>query len=142
MLFFVTCFYTNLQIMRNTLVEIKSPCKVNLDGMPQNESGRFCSVCSTTVVDFTDKTPEEISQYFLSHQGEHFCGAFNRQEVKTESRFYNSVSVLYSGKLKFVALFISGLLLLMGCKTRKYGRTAGVPVKMLDEKNEPIESIQ
>lgn len=50
--------------------------------MTPNEQGAFCSVCSKTVVDFTNKTTGEIKDFFKQHIGQKICGRFEQQQLK------------------------------------------------------------
>lgn len=127
--------------MKQTVVEIKKPCQENMNAMIRDATGRFCSVCQVSVIDFTKKTPDEILAYFSEHKNETVCGSYNSWNVKTGDRIYNFLSYLHSRKLRFLALFISAVLLLAGCKTKKYNtRTNGA--RYLDEKKESIENLK
>lgn len=120
-------------------VEIKKPCTVDLSTMSSNSVGKFCTVCQTSVVDFTDKSPDEIALYFKTHSTEKICGTYNRWDVKTDSKLDSMLFYLQNKKLKFAALFIIGLLVLTGCRTRK-GRTMGA--RFFRENTNAIENIK
>lgn len=105
--------------MSLAIVEIKNPCHVKSEHMSPHKKGSFCSACQTPVVDFTNKTPEEISSYFMRHKDEAVCGTFNRRDVITDSKTDKLISFFYSRKLKFAAIFILGILVLAGCRTRR-----------------------
>ena len=72
-------------------VEIKKPCHENWEAMIPNEKGRFCNNCQTTVIDFTNKTPEEIISTLSTTSNQHTCGHFNRWDVKTDNKLYNII---------------------------------------------------
>lgn len=127
--------------MQKVIVEIKKPCEVDLNLMAPDSKGRFCSVCQTSVVDFTNKSSEEIVMYFQQEYNQNACGTFNAWDVKTGNKLDNFISYLYSKKLKFVAVLITTILILSGCKTRKHGRTSG-NVRFLDEKINTIENVK
>ena len=123
------------------IIEIKKPCHENLNNMAPNSEGRFCGTCQTSVIDFTDKSPNEISDFFKNNKREKLCGIFNSEVVKTESIIDNFIYYLFSKKIKFLALFIVSILIVSGCKTKKQGKSYGTS-RILDKKNESIESIQ
>src|SRR4051812_30670308 len=49
--------------------------------MTPNTSGRYCSSCSKTVVDFSSMNDEEVQQYFIQHHGQPICGHFKADQV-------------------------------------------------------------
>lgn len=108
-------------------VEIKKPCYVNLDSVIPNENGKLCSVCQTSVIDFTNKTPDEIAAYLQNNSAKSNCGTFNSWDVKTNSKADQLISYLQSKKLKMFAVFIIGLLVLSGCRVRTRGKIAMAP---------------
>ncbi len=60
-------------------IHIPKPCHENWNAMTPNELGRHCSVCSTTVVDFTQKTDEEIID-FLQSTKQKVCGRIKHKQ--------------------------------------------------------------
>ncbi len=61
----------------NTLFDIliPKPCHEDWNAMTPDEKGRFCSVCTKGVVDFTNKTNQEIQDCFIQNQGQKICKA-------------------------------------------------------------------
>ena len=57
-------------------IYIPNPCSESWETMSSHEQGKFCSVCSKCVVDFTQKKSEEIEYVFKEKQGEDICGRF------------------------------------------------------------------
>ena len=103
-------------------VEIKKPCHENWDAMKPNENGRFCTSCQTIVIDFTTKTPAEISSILGSTSNQHTCGHFNRWDVKTDNKIDNLIWKLNTKGFRYAALLIISMLILVGCRTKK-GKT-------------------
>ncbi len=140
-----TYFFRNLCIqnwvMQKAIIEIKKPCRVDLNSMIPDEKGRFCNVCQTSVIDFTQKSTEEITSYFKTYKSEKTCGIFNSEIVQTGNMPDGIISYLYHKKLKFVAVLITGLLILTGCKTKKHVTSYGTP-RLLDEKTNSIENVK
>ncbi|WP_297984262.1 hypothetical protein [uncultured Chryseobacterium sp.] len=60
-------------------LSIPKPCHENWDVMPPDEKGKFCSVCSKSVHDFTCSSDEEIVAAFS--RSENVCGRFNENQL-------------------------------------------------------------
>ena len=46
-------------------IDIPTPCKEGWQNMAPTEKGAFCNSCQKEVIDFTQKTPAEIANYFV-----------------------------------------------------------------------------
>ncbi len=68
--------------MINT-IQIPKPCHQDWNTMEPNEQGRHCLQCCKTVVDFTNREPEEIMQYLKAHSAQHVCGRFTAAQINT-----------------------------------------------------------
>ena len=108
---------------QSSQIEVKEPCFVKLQSI-DGEKDKFCSVCQTSVIDFTNKTPDEIALYFQTHSIKNTCGTFNSWDIKPERKVDQLISYLQHKKLKFLAVFIIGLLVLTGCRIRRQGAPA------------------
>ena len=103
-------------------VSIPNPCHENWNKMTPDETGRFCSVCSKCVVDFTDKSSSEIQEYFSLNQGEKVCGIFKNEQLnKFDLQIPQSV---FKQKMSFHKAFLLALFITMGttlfsCKNDK-----------------------
>jgi hypothetical protein len=62
---------------------IGQPCNEKWNKMIPLEEGRLCQVCSTPVIDFTQKSEREILDYFEKKSGEHICGKYAASTVST-----------------------------------------------------------
>ena len=62
-------------------VSIPKPCHENWSEMTPEAKGRFCGVCSKTVVDFTKSTKEEIKDYFVKAAKGKTCGRFKTEDL-------------------------------------------------------------
>lgn len=60
---------------------ISKPCRQNWDQMTPDEKGRFCSMCSKSVIDFTSKEIVEINDFIYKNKDQKICGRFNRNQV-------------------------------------------------------------
>lgn len=67
---------TTLQTkLKTAVMKIEKPCAENFSGMTKNNSGRHCSSCNKTVVDFTKMSTTEIQNH-LNSSTEEVCGRF------------------------------------------------------------------
>ena len=66
-------------------ISIKKPCHENWDAMTPNEQGAFCGKCVKTVVDFSNKSIEEIKDFFMGKQNEKVCGRFEKTQLTSLS---------------------------------------------------------
>ncbi|HVA98403.1 MAG TPA: TonB family protein [Bacteroidia bacterium] len=57
-----------------TKFQIKNPCPENWEGMKLGLHARFCENCKKDVIDFTNKSREEILRYVLSNRDNQICG--------------------------------------------------------------------
>jgi hypothetical protein len=126
-------------------VEIKKPCYENWEAMKPDEKGRFCDSCQTTVIDFTTKTPEEISIFLNQNSNQPICGNYNSWNVKSNNKLDNLIWKLNTKGFRYAALFIIGLMVLIGCRTRRtLGAIAGASQspRTLDEIEVSKDSIK
>lgn len=82
-------------------ITIPKPCHENWDAMTPDEKGRFCSVCSKTVRDFTVSSDQEVIKAF-SHPEDDICGRFNASQLNRNLQ-YSSVNSIF---VKFAAGFM------------------------------------
>lgn len=80
---------------------IPTPCHENWDNMNIEEKGRFCSVCSKTVTDFTASSDDEIIEVF-SNSPKNSCGNFNELQLNRDLQ-YSYINSLF---VKFTVGFI------------------------------------
>ena len=80
--------------MKDNKILIQNPCPMVLNRM-KNDSGYYCSSCSKSILDFRNKTNEEIKESIT----EDSCGIYTSDQVSTPT--FN-----FSYKLAFRALTI------------------------------------
>lgn len=66
-------------------ISIKEACHENWNDMSPNEQGAFCSKCVKTVIDFTDKSLDEIKSFFAGRAQESTCGRFEDKQLSALS---------------------------------------------------------
>lgn len=124
--------------MKQFNISIPKPCHEDWNKMTPNEKGKFCASCSKTVVDFTQKSTQEIQDYFQQNSVKRVCGHFYRKQL--DSVVLQIPSITFQQKLSFQKLFILSLIFVMGtslfsCKTNN-GKTQKI------EKVELIDSLK
>jgi hypothetical protein len=97
----------------NAKFSIPKPCNEDWNGMTQEEKGRFCSVCSKTVVDFTSSNKEQIQEYLNQNKGKRVCGRFRDDQLTSQPVFTVPESVIYQ-KRSFHKAFLLALFVVMG----------------------------
>ena len=130
--------------MKNYKISIPKPCHENWNGMTANEKGKFCGSCAKTVVDFTEKSTQEIQDFFKKHQGKKVCGHFKRKQL--DSIVIQLPETIITEHLSFQKLFVVALLLVMGttlfsCKTDEGKSQKIEKVEFIDTIVNPIKEV-
>ena len=118
---------------------IPNPCSENWEMMSPQEKGRFCSVCTKCVIDFTEKNYKEIQQIFHEKKDEEICGRFyNHQLNMTEkserlrNKFFKYIPSNFQNNKMMLSIF-SLILFLTGCsKSEKSSCTTTTGVLVID----------
>lgn len=92
--FAVICVYKYNIMKKAITIKIPEPCQEDWAKMTPTEKGRHCKVCTKEVVDFTDKTDEDLVKYLTNNTNT--CGRFKKsqldREVKLERKSRNSLA--------------------------------------------------
>lgn len=64
----------------NYILKIDNPCQQEWSSMTKNDSGKYCSFCSKTVVDFTKLSDNEIIQLVEKTSGK-LCGRLSKAQL-------------------------------------------------------------
>jgi hypothetical protein len=103
--------------------KIPEPCNEDWNQMTPSAKGRFCSSCEKTVIDFTEMSSFEISNYLKENIHNGVCGHINKSQL---DRVVLKVPVSTIHQLRFSSRFFAIALLvvmgttLMSCKDQ-YG---------------------
>ena len=105
-------------------ISIPEPCHEKWYEMTPTEHGAFCSLCSKTVVDFTNLSDEEVKNYFLSRLDQKTCGRFRNDQLVDHK---NTLTKLLDSSLPFWKKFLAIVViifgsLLTGCDQRNIGK--------------------
>ena len=93
------------------LISIPKPCHENWNQMSPQDKGRFCQVCSKTVVDFTSLSVEQVQNYFVQRTGQKTCGRFRSDQLTNAD---NLLPRLLQSSIPFWKKFFAILLILFG----------------------------
>jgi len=122
------------------IVRIPEPCHEDWNKMTVDEKGRFCNVCSKSVVDFTNKTDTEIHSILIEKSKEKVCGRFNKNQVERpiETNYFPINTNSGFRKLFLAAAFLVFGTFLFSCKDDS-GQTMGEPAMNEIRKELPQE---
>lgn len=79
-------------------ITISKPCHENWEKMTPAEKGRFCSVCSKTVRDFTVASDDEIIDVISNAADKDICGNFYDSQLNRHLKYsyINSIFVKFA----------------------------------------------
>ena len=108
--------------------------------MNPQEKGRFCSVCSKCVIDFTEKNTLEIQQIITEKSVESVCGRFYNHQLNNDDsntsrlkkRFFRYIPASFQNNRISLTLF-SLILFLTGCAKEKESCVATTGVLVINE---------
>ncbi|MDR6404536.1 MULTISPECIES: hypothetical protein [Chryseobacterium] len=110
-------------MMKN--IQIPEPCSENWDMMSPQEKGRFCSVCSKCVIDFTEKQPQEIQEIIEEKKDERICGRFYDHQLnkiekseQLKNKFFKYIPSNFQNNRVTLTVF-SLILFLTDCSKQK-----------------------
>lgn len=121
-------------------IYIPNPCSENWNEMNPEEKGRFCSVCSKCVIDFTEKNTQEIQQIIEEKSNESVCGRFYKYQLniedsktsKLKEKFFSYIPSSFHHNKISLGLF-SLILFLTGCAKEKESCIATTGVVLVEE---------
>jgi len=84
-LVFVMEFFISLHQkvkISNMNIAINKPCHEDWNKMTLNDKGAFCAVCTKDVMDFSNKTVQEIKDFFSKPIKGKVCGRFKEEQLE------------------------------------------------------------
>lgn len=121
--------------MNNKKLRIESPCPSLLLRMDKNGDDYFCKSCSKTIIDFTQKTQEEIKDVLT----EDSCGIFTADQLHRQQKqpFFRQSFFYLLTVLSFLGFSVKPL----SAQTIDTTRTKSETTK-IDNKIDKSETIQ
>lgn len=122
-------------------ITIPKPCHENWNSMTPKEKGRFCNICSKTVIDFTKMPIEDIQEFIHQNKNNRICGHFKQSQLDSIN-IVIPLQVLMLQK-SFHKLFLLVLLIVMGttlmnCTNKNGGKQKIDSIEIVNQKNYKI----
>lgn len=67
--------------MKSYKIKITNPCSNKWEEMDAAQQGRFCQQCNKNVIDFTQKSEQQIKDYFIANNYQTTCGRFYNNQI-------------------------------------------------------------
>jgi hypothetical protein len=113
------------------IIRIPDPCHEDWNKMTPDDKGKFCNSCCKSVVDFTNKTDQEIIDILQSAGEGKVCGHFRKSQVDRPLQLKVNLRALPKN-MNATRMFAIALLMVFG----------SVLVSCYDHKNEKISNIE
>ncbi|MGZ4054764.1 MAG: energy transducer TonB [Bacteroidia bacterium] len=85
-------------------ISVPNPCQEKWDSMQPQENGRYCGSCQKIVIDFTNKTEQEIIDHIAANSGKKMCGTFRTTQLQQPNHFIESPK--YENSIRFLAALL------------------------------------
>ena len=79
-------------------VQLGFSCPIKREEMTKTTKGHFCSGCSKEVIDFTDKSQEDLKEMMKSSKGK-VCGSFKTSQLSQSFLKYAAATAIASSTL-------------------------------------------
>ncbi len=97
-------------------LQIPIPCHENWEAMSQQEKGKFCGVCSKTVMDFSRHSKTEILDFMAQNTDQRVCGRVPAKLLDNQASL-----IPYEQKMQ-LSKFVFALVLTFGSFLFGYGQ--------------------
>jgi len=110
-------------------ITIPEPCHEDWNKMTPDETGRHCSACAKSVVDFTHMSDDEVKHFFLNKKDDtRVCGRFNQTQlhrivIELPQHIFSKPMPLWKKFLAACLVVFSTTL--FSCETKISGTTVG-----------------
>ncbi len=107
----------------NFIITIPEPCHEDWNAMTIDKKGKFCSSCSKSVIDFSNKSDIEIKTILLENTNQKVCGHFEKSQINRplniNINFNELPKNMSSTKVFAIALFFVFGTMLFSCTNFK-----------------------
>ena len=117
-------------------ISIPEPCHENWADFTPTQKGAFCGSCQIDVVDFSNKTPDEIKAILKENAGKHMCGRFRKSQLnELNNEFYqweNQSVRSFQSKFLYACLIVFGMTLFTSCDVSEQAILGEIAVEWND----------
>ena len=104
-------------------LQIEKPCTENWGQMNSTQRGAFCQKCATEVIDFTNKSTNEIKSVFREMAGQSICSRFSNKQLDVLNLEFENWSEM-KNRSSFQSVWVFSLIVVFGltlfsCETEK-----------------------
>ena len=121
-------------------ISIPEPCHENWAEFTSTEKGAFCGSCQIDVVDFSNKSPEEVKNILKKNAGKHLCGRFRKSqldELNNEFSAWENQSVKsFQSKFLYACLIVFGMSLFTSCNVSEQNFLQDLGIEWTDNNDE------
>lgn len=95
--------------MKNSFqIRMVNPCEADLSNMQSTSNGVFCELCSKNVVDLSQKTDSEITQFLTENKGKSICAKLKNSQL---DRKISPIQIPKQQPLKYAAVLATSVLI-------------------------------
>jgi hypothetical protein len=122
-----------LKLSKKINISIPKPCHENWEAMTPEDKGRFCSVCTKTVFDFTKSSDKEIINHLNTEKNT--CGRFFNTQL-------NRNLILSRQKPKYWTVFSATVFGILGIGTQAtYSQVKQDTIQTEPKKDLPLDKV-
>ncbi len=108
-------------------IKVNSPCQEDWSRMTDTSVGKFCNSCKKEVIDFTNFSNEQISDYFIQNGLKSGCGKFLNTQIEQIRITIDEDLIVH--KLSYWSKFMIALLICFGANCINATVTFGQIIK-------------
>lgn len=117
-------------------IQIPEPCHENWADFTPTQKGAFCGSCQIDVVDFSDKSPDQVKSILKENSGQHMCGRFKKSQLEElNNDFYawdNQSTRTFQSKFLYACLVVFGMTLFTSCNLSEHNFLSEIGVEQND----------
>ena len=118
-------------------LNIENPCSESWEGMAITNNGRFCGACSKNVLDFSNMTEKQLTDYFKTNKSG-LCGRFKSTQL--DKTYLIQSDFQLSNQKRFFRYFMTFLLSSKAFFNKVIGQTDTVTVLQNDTLPKIVEN--